>query len=386
MELTTNVSKMMDKESLWNDGYEHKIARIPSLYRKECNLNVGDFLYFKDLNGSLKMLQVAEAFVEDVKKNKSCVYVSSKTGNELLIKNEDVNEVDKVTGITLGCDPEAFLVDILTNNIVSAGRFFRKSGEVGNDGLLIEFRPSPSSSADGVCANLWKLIQKARTVINSRPEGNRVAIVAASSYNGLTAGFHLHYGFPRGLLGYNSVINFVASLMTSVFDYYVGIPSILPEGNIDTNRRTVKFTNYGKPGGYRIDNRTFEFRMPGGINLCHPLLAKGLITLGSVVAEDVASRVNTCTDCFSNLKEMLCGNTITKLYPNLPNINDFFNIICNSEIDLAKKHFEIIKDDVRQMVGYNSKSDDVEQYFNFLDNDYEFGNNIEKNWGDFYAE
>ncbi len=386
MELNINTSLTMDKEIGWNDEYEHRIIRIPLIYREKNNLKIGEFLYLRTMTGNLKMFRIAEAFKEDVKRNPYSAYVTTEVSNSLFIKNKCSEEVVRVNNITLGCDPEAFLVNKNTNSIVAAHRFMRKYGDVGHDGLLLEFRPNPSIYAEEVCDNIWNLIKKARNMLNVYAEGSQTLIIAGSAFNGLTAGFHLHYGMPAGLLGYRPNSNIVAKLMTSAFDYYVGVPSIIPEGNVDVSRRTTKFVEYGKPGGYRLDNRTFEFRMPGGINLKHPILTRGLLALGSVVAEDVASRINTCTNCFTNLSEMLSETDLKQLYPNLPDMHTFYNIICNTDITPAITHLEQIKRDVKQMVGYEQRAKAVESYFKCIENNFEFGNNIEQNWGDFYNE
>jgi hypothetical protein len=191
---------------------------------------------------------------------------------------------------------------------------------------------------------------------------------------------------PKGLLGLHPSVTTVAKLMTTAFDYYVGIPSIIPEGNKDVERRTTKFVRYGKPGEFCLDNRTFEFRMPGGINLKHPLLTRGLLALGAVVAEDVASRINTCTDNFIDLRELLSDVNLKTLYPNLPDIHTFYGIICNPDITAAMNQLPTIRNDVRQMIGYKQRAQAVESYFECIENSDKFGNNIEQNWRDFYNE
>ncbi len=386
MELEIKNSATMDKETGWNDEYEHRIIRLPQVCRSKSNFRSGEFLYLRNKYGGLETLQVAEAFKEDVDSDPNCAYVTTTIYDKLFMRRHGTGEVERVKGITLGCDPESFLVDRMSGNLVAAHRFMRKYGDVGHDGMLLEFRPNPSVHAEVVCDSLWALIKKGRAILDAKPEGNRIDIVGGSSYSGLTAGFHLHYGLPRGLLGRRPDTNTVARLMTAAFDYYVGVPSIIPEGNKDVARRTIKFVDYGKPGGYRLDNRTFEFRLPGGINLAHPLMARGLLSLGAVVAEDVVSRIKTCTDSFTNLREMVSELDLRALYPGLPDVHTFYSIICNPDIGAARNHFEIIKEDVRKMVGYKHRAAAVEDYFSHLDSGVEFGNNIITNWGGFYNE
>lgn len=383
MEINISVSNTMNKEVGWNDDYEHRVIRVPANYRATKGLLVGDFIYLKNKEGNRESFQIAEAFKEDVATDSEVAYVTTSI-YERVVRETPTKEINLIDGITLGCDPEVFMVDRVTGNILAAYRYLPKNGPVGHDGLMMEFRPNPSVYASEVCTNLWSLIQKAREKFSKKPESTRIVILAGSSYSGITAGFHLHYGLPRGLLGRQPGTFNVAALMTNVFDYYVGIPSILPEGNRDIVRRTARHVRYGKPGEYRLDHRTFEFRMPGGINMAHPILAQGLMSLGATVAQDVASRVNTCTDCFTNLSEVGSALDMQELYPRLPSVEEFYATICNPDINRARIHFEIIKEDVRQMVGYTERSGDIEAYFEVLDKDLVFGNNIEYNWGGIY--
>lgn len=386
MELNIKVSNMMDKESELNDFYEHRIIRVPANARTNYNLQIGDFIYIRDKYGECITLQIVEAFKEDVANNSMCGYVTTPNYRKAFLKSQESAEITPIANLTLGCDPEAFLIDATTNNIVAAHRFLRKYGEVGHDGMLLEFRPAPSTSEDVVTNTISNLIKQARFELNKRAEGPKICMVGASGYGGLTAGFHLHYGLPKELLGRRPITSTIARLMTEAFDYYIGIPSIIPEGDEDYTRRTLQYVEYGKPGGYRLDNRTFEYRLPGGINLRHPCLTKGLMALGAVVVEDLVSRINISTDFFSNLKEMTTEEDLKTLYPRLPNIDTLYAVICNPNIGAARSHFEYIKEDVRKMIGYSKRKASVESYFTCLDNGIQYDSNLEVNWGGFNEE
>ena len=381
MELTIKASEVMDTESSWNEYYERRIIRIPEEARQFYNLSKDDFIYLKDNRGSHITLQVVEAFKEDVERNPMAGYVTNYIYDKLQLRDASISNVKPVTGITLGCDPEAFLIDGLSNNIVAAYRFMRKYGDVGHDGILIEFRPLPSTDENVVVHNIYNLIKKARQIINAKPDGRHVRIIGRSGLQGLTAGFHLHYGLPQSLLGRSQQTRTLASLMTRAFDYYIGVPSIIPEGDEDSIRRTLPWVDYGKPGGYRLDNRTFEYRMPGGINLRHPCLTRGLMALGAVVVEDLVSRINVSTDSFSNLSGVATEEDIREFYPNLPRIETIYAIICNPHISPARNYFQSIKDDVRKMVGYKQRAASIESYFKCLDQNIQYDSNLEANWG-----
>jgi hypothetical protein len=384
MRLNINVSETMDKESKKNDGYEDRILRVPQACRHKFTLGLGDFVRLRNRFGGIETFQVAEAFKEDLIVGEDCVFTTGKVFSKLLIESSNKGDVEKVQGITLGCDPEVFLIHRETKNIMQAFKYFRKFGDVGHDGILLEFRPAPSTNSQVVSRNLWNCILKARRILNMNERSAKAVMYAASGCGGLTAGFHLHFGMPTGLLGHKPAVGFIARTMTRVFDYYVGIPSIIPEGDQDCKRRTDRHLKYGKPGGFRLDNKTFEFRMPGGVNMKHPLLAKGLLALGAVVAEDVASRISESTDRFVNLKEMGYEAAMQELYPKLPNAYESCAIICNPSTSGAINCFPSIKKDVRKMVGYKDRAAEVESYFECLEKGVAVANNLEIDWGGFY--
>jgi hypothetical protein len=371
------ASSTMDNELSWNNGYESRIIRMSQLCRDMCRLNIGDYIFLKMQGGSHKVFQIDKAFAEDLTEQEYA-YVTNETYEKLALSPAGEQEVALVEGITLGCDPEFFLVSRSTGNVVSANRYFAKMGQLGNDGMLMELRPNPSTNEYEVVRHIKSLFTECRRRLNQQPEGKDLMMYAASGYSALTAGFHLHYGLPRGLLGWHRQTKTVARLMTAAADYYVGVPNTIIEGDTDVKRRTLKFVPYGKPGGFRLDRRTFEYRLPGGTMLRHPILSAGLMALGAVVVEDLVSRINECTDCFTALSEMASYNDLLALYPRTP--REMYSIICSPSAGPARAHLGTIIDDVRKMVGYSRRAGTVERFFRILLEGTQFSNDIEQNW------
>ena len=385
MEIEIRKSGIMDR--LY--GKEIRVICMPEMCRQRYGYSVGDFIDITEpTTGKTVMLEVRQAFSEDVNNGPHFAYLTE--GIFSRVVNDNTAKIKRVENITLGCDPETFLVQRDTELLIEAYRFMSKSGDVGNDGILMEFRPRPSVDAEVVCGNIWGLLNKARGILNRKPLGRNVRIQPTSHHrpSGLTAGFHLHYGLPNGFLGTSKEVNDIARMMVRVFDYYVGVPSIIPEGNEDSGRRTDRRMPYGKPGGFRLDWRTLEFRLPGAVNLAHPVLTAGLLALGAAVAEDVASRINTCTDCFNDMGEITRGFNITELYPNLPPPEEVQATICNPDIGPARWHFNnVIRNDVVRMLGYKTRQSTVEAYFSSMEGDNpKFSNDMEYNWRQMYEE
>lgn len=380
MNLNIAVSKAMDAQK--DQLYENRIVRISQMGREFYGVQLDDRVTLRALDGKVIVLRVAEALKADLSDEYTFVSVTSKIGKMLGLKDYG-NVVWKVEGITLGCDPELFLINEQTGNVINASRYFRRMDQVGFDGMLLEFRPNPHLTEDGVTLNLYNLIKTTRATLNRHTEGRQVGILAASCYRGMSAGFHLHYGLPKALTSFNSQAKNLARIMTVAFDYYIGIPSIIPEGNADYSRRTHPNYLYGKPGGFRVNGKTFEYRLPGGILMAHPLLARGILALGAVVVEDLVSRINTYTDRFMSLNLVQRPEDIRLLYPNSIDITELFKMICNPSIEPAKAYLPSIVEDVRQMVGYGQRANAVEAFFRCLHEGTVFDKNVELNWGGF---
>lgn len=373
-------SRRMDETSTWVNGFESRNIRLPASLRAYYALGIGEFVRMARKDGGFMTLYVTEAHSADL--NVAADYASVTTNNyeQLLVTDEQAVELHRISGITLGCDPELFLVNRYTGAPVSAYRLFKKHGEVGNDGMLLELRPQPSVDEKELTNTIGTLIRRARAELNKFPEGPTTMLLGASHYGGLTAGFHLHFGLPRGLLGHNNKVRAAASIITTAMDYFVGIPSIIPEGSHDAIRRTRPGIAYGKPGGMRLDSRTFEYRLPGGILLQHPIFTRGILALGAVVVEDIASRVSTLTDAYSALSTMTGHQDMMILYPRLPGVGEIYHTICSTDISPARRFLSPIVEDVRSMGGYERRADSIEPFFKCLYEGTIFNKDIESNW------
>lgn len=364
--MQVKISEEMEMEG------EYGKIRIPRNVMKASGYTVGGFMQVRS-----KLGDIIHLVIDESKEEGEAAELTEKDFSRAFIRNKRF-AIKPVENIMLGCDPEVFLVD-LNNKVVPAYRFFPKNGPIGNDGVVMEFRPAPDASEDVVASNLHHLLKRARSSLNNTAEGQALRIVAVSSIGKLTAGFHLHYGLPDRLLGFDGEVKMVAELITHVMDYYVGIPSIIPEGTVDSARRIMPYVPYGKPGQFRIDKRTFEYRMPGSANLKHPTLTRGLMALGAVVVEDFVSRIKKLTANFSELKELHRPDMAAMFYKNLPNYNQICEISCCPNTNLAQQHVEsFIINDVRKMIGYVRRKDIIEQYFVAINK--EIQSYMELNW------
>lgn len=344
-------SEVMTKKA----GFENSIIRIPRIIREHKNLVLGDFI---NLNGAY--LQVDKAFGIDLATHSDTCFVSADTIKKMGSK---VNTFEFNRHITMGCDPEVFLVDVTKNRLFNPGFLFKKWDALGYDGMLVEFRPRPDIDHKKVVENIRELIGKAQIAIESS-NLNNVKLIARSSGWQLFSGFHVHMGIPGLLL--NSQFhshNKILDVIVKILDYYVGIPSVMCEGK-DNSRRCAPYIKYGKVSDYRKKVNTLEYRVPGGTLLKHPYLAEGLLGISSLVIHDVINRLKLYTDNFAKKIDIETYELIDKLYPNIPESRDMFNIICAPDTSSAEKLSEKVYTDLTNMTNYGKYSDSIDRFIN----------------------
>jgi len=397
MRISIRVSKLMEERSKYAGSSENRYIRIPFELRDICELNVGSFINLRSNTGKIVTLKINLAYGKDVEIDPLSAYVSRGVFDALELesrKERYEQEIDVIEGMTLGCDPEFFLVNNQNWNVIKASAVFRtKYGQLGHDGYLMELRPLPSVDEKVIVDSIWSLIQRARTQLNSMKlrgmTSEQVMMVAASHYKGFTAGFHLHFGLPRPLLGgaHQQTRWHVKNQIARALDYYVGIPSILPEGQEDYIRRTASHIRYGKPGEWRQDNGiTFEYRVPGGFMLRHPILSLGLLGLGAIVMEDTLSRIKACTNSFQDLKVISNTSNLREIYPNVLDVFDLYKVMCSRDLTIAKVHLNTILKDLAQMVGFEKRQNSIEQMFRCIYDGTTFSPDLEGNWRSFYEK
>lgn len=387
MKIKINPSSTMDKIKETNPYLEDRVIRIPLENRNILGIEIGSFISFKGKKKDTVTLQVINAFYEDMIEDPSVAYVSSDTFERIDVRSK-VNTVDieLIDGITLGCDPEIFLINKTTRKIVKANKFFRRWTQVGFDGDMLEIRPSPSIDELVLLDNIYNLILSARDTLNNSDSGRNCLMLGVSHYETFTAGFHLHFGLPNAILGRRPGVRLLAMQIVNALDYYVGIPSIIPEGHLDSYRRTIQYLDYGKPGNFRLDYRTLEYRVPGGYLMRHPILTLGLISIGALVVEDIISRIKLCTNSFANIDKITTHEDIAEIYPHILDTNDLWATICSTDTNKANECLETIELDFEKMIGWKKRELYIKRFLSCIRNKTTFTENIEDNWRNFYNE
>lgn len=395
MNINIKVSEIMSKNT-GRYGDEDKILRVPKVTREKLGLTVGQDFILKSVHEQPVVLTVCPAYQTDVDLDESYCYVSNSVF--VLVNIDNTLKIEPVKTITLGCDPEFFLVDKQSNHLLRANAFFKKWGEIGHDGILAELRPRPALTPQALTDNIYELITQTRQILDlvRNYDTSNIVLHGASSYRTgfeqqliagvnpyATAGFHLHFGLPNKILGTSPEVMSLMFRVARVLDYFVGIPAVIIERE-DDKRRTNNNVGYGKPSDFRLDHRTFEYRVPGGSMLRHPILTKGLIALGSVVMTDLISRLKNVTQDFKNLNSDFIDENINQFYRNLPDLDSLFAIICSPDLTRAEKLVDNIHGNLVKMIGFRDEQSSIEALFECIKHNVRFNNNIEDNWRNFY--
>jgi len=385
MDLRIKISFSMSKDKSPLGNIEDRLIRIPKALRERLDLRIGLFLRLKSKTGSVIPLQVTHAYKNDTDVDVNSAYVSDSTYEE--ISFETIHTIDPAEDILIGCDPEFFIVDGMSGHNLSASHFFSRYGEIGSDLGLAELRPRPSMDVGELTKSMEVLMFQAykhlsgRTLYRQRP----IRMVAASMHDNSSAGFHVHFGLPDFLLDGSPAAYNILVKMVYILDYYVGIPSVLPEGEEDYWRRSQRYSQYGKPGDFRSDDRiTLEYRVPGGHLLRHPTLTVGLLALSATVMKDMLSRLKRYSDNFRNIDILKSYGELRDLYPNLPDRSVVYNTVTNERIGEALSYSDKILTDLQKMIGYSIHKQYILDYFNYVVNYFgrgqKYTESIEHNW------
>ena len=368
---------------------EHRTIRIPKSYRTHLHVEAGEFIHLRTKAGKTLSLVVKPAFFADACEMSETSFVTKETFNRLDMEETAV-EIDTVEGITLGCDPECIMMD-------SAGRVLSacnhnigtKTTDVGQDGMLLEFRPAPSLHEEEVVNNLYKLVIKARDIINmSRtiPDPNNVRLVARSHYDKVSVGFHLHFGIPRELINRQLPTIYAVNQIVKALDYYLAVPCVLLEGD-DYIRRSAIHIPYGKPGEYRLEYPTLEYRVLGGHLMRHPILALGAMAIGAMVVEDAVSRIRIFTDNYTNCERLSSHNEFRELYPNLPeDPMDVCRALCRQSVDRARQYTASILKDYEFMLTHRAHAHNIVAFVEYIMSNRHISDDIEINWRTYYEQ
>jgi hypothetical protein len=336
---------------------ENYMARISKEIRQKFNLKCGTYIKLECDTGENVILQINPAYNEDLKLIPDFIgmFVTSYVAKQLGLNKPDTNTVND---LTLGMDPEGFIID-----------------ELGHTVGLLEFRPNPSTTPAGIVNNLYKLIDKASKTLSPR----WLDIIAASSFNLKPAGFHLHFGYNSGLKNHTSQIKLVGALL----DYVVGVLILTKEVRQDKYRRGA--SRYGHPGDVKRSRVSFEYRVPGGRLMESPILAIGAVSIAEIAVKDFLSKCKSITEDLTYPERFENYKQLQEMYPLMASKDLVHEVLTNTtstETYLHKMVDNVICT-IQGLNGYKSRKKEIEMFLNYKSTYME--NNLVNHWKSEFA-
>jgi hypothetical protein len=352
-------------------GGNIRTISLPQKLREEMGTLIGQFM---QLRGSEEVvLEIVGAF----NSAQDQAYVSPEIFEKLQRASVDFQILD----VTLGCDPEFFIM--WGNRHVIASNYLPFTGQIGSDGGLAELRPTYGTHEDQVVANLQSLISgipgslRLNKGLPGFPmDGRQFTYQAHSYFLGAPAGFHVHLGIPPEILNTRKDFNRAAmNHMILCLDWYVSVPLIPLE--IDHHRRLGN-NKYGQPGDYRPTNVTLEYRTPGGFYLRSPKLARGLLGLTLMLTENIVSQMKVASNGFINLHKLTPAD-LQKIMP-IPEREKIKSVLKHGNAGVALNELPQMYEQLMILPNFEKHSGAVEAFFRAVRDKEQPGPNLVKNW------
>jgi hypothetical protein len=327
---------------------------LPQKTRENLGVLVGQFL---QLRGKEEVvLQVAHAIVGPTQE---MAYVSP----DVFEKIQGDSVEFKILEVTLGCDPEFFI--LWEDRLVIASNYLPFIGQVGSDGGLGELRPTYGRHESHVVANLRGLISKipgsmkrSQWLKGFPDDGNAFSYQAHSYHQETPAGFHVHLGIPPEILNTRTDFNRAAiNHIVRCLDWYVSVPTVPLEVS---HERRLASSKYGQPGDYRPSNVTLEYRTPGGFYLRTPELAAGLMGMSLLVTETVVSRMKEASNGFVNLHK-LTESDLQEILP-IPDVSKVKNVLTSRNTRLAEEQIPAIYEEMTRLPTFKKHQEAVDGF------------------------
>jgi len=273
----------------------------------------------------------------------------------------------EVLEITLGCDPEYFILN--NREVINAHAYLPFQGEIGCDGTLAELRPHYGRHENEVTRTLGGLISRVPASLKregwagSLPSGRNFSYEAHSFYAGFPAGFHVHLGLPPEVL--NTRVEFNRTTLNHLvrcLDWYVSVPLLPLEV---AHQRRLSRGKYGKPGDYRPSSLTLEYRTPGAFYLRTPNLARGLMGLCLSVAEDLITKVKKASSDYVKLDKLTPTDLNSLL--EIPKAETILSTLGTREPEKARSLLPGIYSAISKLTSFSRHKESIEEFFRIVE-------------------
>jgi len=344
---------------------------LPQGLREELGVLVGQRMQLRGTEEVI--LEIANTFSP----LQVCAYVSP----EIFEKIQGGSVEFQILDVTLGCDPEFFI--LWGNRHVIASNYLPYQGQIGSDGGLGELRPMYGRHEHQVVANLRKLIpripkclRRSKWLKGFPQDGNSFSYEAHSYFQSTPAGFHVHLGIPPEILNTRKDFNRAAiNHIVRCLDWYVSVPMMPLEV---AHQRRLNGSQYGQPGDYRPSNVTLEYRTPGGFYLRSPKLALGLLGLTLMVTESIVSRMKVASNGFINLHKLTPAD-LHEIMP-IPDASKIKATLTHRNANVALDELPQMYDQLMTLPSFKSHAEGINEFFRAVRDREQPGPNLLHNW------
>lgn len=349
---------------------EDDVVRLSSGQRNRLGVLPGGRIQLTTHAGTKVSLSVEDVHVEDVISDKTSAWVSQPVFDTIVGIPTDPGTV------TLGCDPEFIFLDN-RRRVLPANYWLPTKGAIGSDGPLAELRPAPGEHETEVVENLRSLIKALPWLVKSRFKNDPVVAEGHSCWENYAIGFHIHIGAPRELVTYAARHSrqFIRSFITAL-DYFVGIPAMLLE---DTNTRRLGNGMYGKPGDFRVTNRTIEYRTPGGFHLRHPEYAAGIMALALCASREILEDARKESNGWRDM-DLVAKYAWIKEKFGLPSRERIWWALSEATKQEAVKLLPQLIPAIKQLRYFDEHAPSIRNYFNLILHNRQYSPSLSDNW------
>lgn len=297
------ISAWMDEKG----GKEHGRLRVPKRARSKFKFS-GDRTEVC-VDGKSKILEVRQVRIEDLEKlrkkiaagkiskekSRICAFVTTRTLNELVgRRRKNLEEYcyisDSIDSLLVGADPEFCIVNPATGAYVYAQHVggLSKTAQLGEDGPTVEVRPPPNKEPGLLVQKIGDIIKSHSKPIQDYDWFGGAAYYNANNSNKRTIhlGGHVHIGDPKLLRADQRNITY--KQLVRILDEVVALPLVRIDTPIPEHRRNNSWNgygNYGRWGDQKSQASRVEWRVPSGLWLVHPDLARAVVGTTKAVAE-----------------------------------------------------------------------------------------------------
>jgi len=278
---------------------------------------------------------------------------------------------EDIEALILGCDPEFGLVIPASGRLQYAQytNVLSKTAQLGHDGPLAEVRPPPANCVAKLLENIGNILKTKSEKIASYNWIGGATYTGPSKEDNRTyhIGGHIHIGNPALL---DQKLRVAAhQRLTQLLDETIALPLVRIDTPNPYLRRNTAWHGYGRYGRYGDSKGKpgrMEWRVPSGLWLVHPELARAVLGTTKAVSESFYQMLADKKFDQSWLSAYPDKDGLLKAWGALPK-ETVEKIINKAEAcDVTGTLLNRTKSKLRDLPNYEQYKDEIESFISFI--------------------